>query len=91
MMVMDPQQWVIDYKVGQQYRPSYANYNNSNFQLDSNVEAGSTQVWLMGDGTGDVYSKIRNQIYPADQTYSALSMTNMVSGDIETVSITGLS
>jgi hypothetical protein len=50
-----------------------------------------TQVWLMGDGTSDAYSKIRNQIYVAEQNFTPLDMISMVSNDIQTVSIPGLS
>ena len=46
----------------------------------------------MGDGTNDSYSNmIRNQIAPTDQNYTKLNLLSMVSNDIETVSIGGLS
>ena len=44
----------------------------------------------MGEGTSDAYAKIRNQVNPADQNYTPLDMISMVSNDIETVNITGL-
>ena len=90
-MVTDPSGWLADYKVGNSYRPASQNYNNASFTLNSFTEAGSTQVWLMGDGTYDAYAKIRNQVYPADQNATPMNMISMVSNDIETVSIPGLS
>ena len=94
-MITDPTGWVTDYKIGNQYRrPGYSS-NTSNFQLrNSSVawyEPLATQVWLMGDGTNDSYSNmIRNQINPADQNYTKLNLISMVSNDIETVTISGL-
>jgi hypothetical protein len=45
----------------------------------------------MGDGTSDSYSNgIRNQVDPTDQNYTKLQLNSMVSNDIETVSISGL-
>jgi hypothetical protein len=91
MMVRDPQQWLTDYKVGNSYRRPSASTDNSNFQLGSFDPASSTQVWLMGDGTSDAYAKIRNQVYAADQNRYPMNMISMVSSDIETVNIPGLS
>ena len=91
MMVRDPQQWMTDYKVGVDYRaPTQAN-SLTNWQKNSSTPAYSTQVWLMGDGTNDAYSQIRNDVYPAIQNVYPLNMASMVSNDIETVNITGLS
>jgi len=45
---------------------------------------------LMGDGTSDAYSKMRNQVWPANQNNTTLDMNSMVSNDIETVDVTGL-
>ena len=53
---------------------------------------GGTQIWLMGDGVSDAYSQgIRNQVSPGEQNYTKLQLNSMVSNDIETVSISGLS
>ena len=91
MMVTDPMKWLDDYKIGQQWRPPAQNYNNANFQKNSSCNP-ATQVWLMGDGTNDSYSNmIRNQVYPQDQNYTKLNLLSMVSNDIQTVNIPGLS
>ena len=67
-------------------------HNNSNFQKNDIGASGATQLWLMGDGTNDSYSNmIRNQVYPTEQNYTKLNMISMVSNDIETVNINGLS
>ena len=44
----------------------------------------------MGDGTSDAYAKIRNQVYASEQNRYPMNMQSMVSNDIETISITGL-
>ena len=91
-MVTDPVGWVNDYKVGNTYRPSHENYNNSNFSIGNLTSSSSTQVWLMGDGSSDSYSNmIRNYVNPSDQNYTKLNMIGMVSNDIQSVNINGLS
>jgi hypothetical protein len=89
MMVRDPMQWLTDYKVGQSYRQAGSS-GDATFALNSTQPMWATQVWLMGDGTNDAYAKIRNQVNPSDQNYTPLDMISMVSNDIETVNITGL-
>ena len=95
-MITDPISWVDDYKVGNQYRVVNSTQNYDNFRriTDSSsgtLPAGATQVWLMGDGELDSYSNmIRNYIQPLDQNYTKLNMISMVSNDIETVNIEGL-
>ena len=66
---------------------------NFTFSLSGDYQSAfATQVWLMGDGTNDSYSNmIRNQVYATDQNYTKLNLISMVSNDIETVSINGLS
>ncbi len=91
MMVRDPQQWLVDYKLGNTYRVTGTNFNNANFSLNDIGCARNTQVWLMGDGTSDAYAVIRNNVHPADQNESAIRMISMVSNDVQTVSISGLS
>ena len=91
MMVRDPMQWLTDYKVGNSYRATGQSYNNSNFQLNNIGSARNTQVWLMGDGTSDSYAVIRNSVMPSDQNWTAIRMISMVSNDIQTVTIPGLS
>ena len=92
MMVRDPQQWLTDYKVGNAFRLPWAGGDSGfNFNLNDGSASYSAQVWLMGDGTNDAYSQIRNQAFPATQSYTPMDMISMVSNDIETVNIPGLS
>lgn len=92
-MITDPMRWLTDYKVGNDFRvPWQAGDAGWNFAINDGSSAYSTQVWLMGDGTSDSYSNmIRNQVQPSDQNYTKLNMISMVSSDIQTVSIPGLS
>ncbi len=88
-MIKDPSGWLTDYKVGNNYR--YNVSNNNNFQKGVLQPSLATQVWLMGDGTSDSYGNgMRNQVYPADQNYGKMQLNSMVSNDIQTVNITGL-
>ena len=91
LMITDPKKWEDDYRVGQTVRRSQGasdvTYANSSLYNGH----GGTQIWLMGDGFFDSYSNgIRNQVYPADQNYGKLQLNSMVSNDIETVNINGL-
>ena len=93
MMIKDPVKWLQDYKIGKTYRvassQAEATFVAYNYLSNS---AFATQVWLMGDGTLDNYSNmIRNIVYPQDQNYTKLNLISMVSNDIETVNINGLS
>lgn len=90
MMVRDPQQWMTDYKVGQTYRLPAGTANYGPFALNQSGPAYGTQVWLMGDGTSDAYAQIRNDVYPSIQNVYPLNMISMVSNDIVTVNIPGL-
>ncbi len=90
-MIKDPESWVDDYKVGELYRGSDNNGDTGNFQKNQFLAYQSTQMWLMGDGTSDSYSNgIRNNLYPSDQNYTKLQLNSMVSNDIQTVNINGL-
>ena len=90
-MVTDPMKWLQDYKVGQSFRRSHQSESTGNFQFGDSYSFLSTQVWLMGDGSNDSYSNmIRNQVRTNDQNYTKMNMISMVSNDIETVNITGL-
>ena len=98
-MITDPVYWVNEYKVRQglynqsgPFRPPASQYTLMPFLTGSSTQGyRATQVWLMGDGTNDSYSNmIRNQVHPTDQNYTKLNMINMVSNDIETVNIAGL-
>jgi len=90
-MITDPVKWVQNFKVGNDFRrPSYSS-NTSNFAKNTGSANESTQVWLMGDGSNDSYSNmIRNYVQPSDQNYTKLQLNSMVSNDIETVNINGL-
>ncbi len=91
-IISDPVEWLTDYKIGQSFRQASATSNTSNFTLNQFDSSGSTQIWLMGDGPNDSYSNmIRNITYNADQNYTKLNMVSMVSNDIQTVTIPGLS
>ena len=87
MQVRDPQQWVIDYRDGTQQRLAY---NNQPYAFNTYPER-CVALWLMGDGSLDSYSNnLRNDVKTADQNYTMLRLQNMVSNDIETVNINGL-
>jgi len=95
-MITDPVSWVADYKLGSTYM-STAQTGGGTMVFPSSVPTSvgdafrSTQVWLMGDGSSDSYANgMRNHIYPFDFSNSKLQLNSMVSNDIETVSIPGL-
>jgi hypothetical protein len=91
LMITDPIKWVDDYKVGQDYRGTMNNGTTSNFQKDHFLAYRSTMLWLMGDSTNDSYSNgMRNYLYPIDQNWTKMQLNSMVSNDIETVNINGL-
>ena len=90
MMVRDPLQWLTDYKVGNAYRRPSAGTDTAGFSIGGFDASYGTQVWLMGDGTSDAFAVIRNQVYPSEQNRTPMRMNNMVSGDLETVNISGL-
>lgn len=89
-MITDPVGWLNDYKVGNPYRRASSAYDTASFAKDQ-YGGTSTQVWLMGDGTNDSYANmIRNQVHVNDQNSTKMNMVSMVSNDIETVTIPGL-
>lgn len=96
-MITDPVGWVNDYKVGETYRnPSTAyemqTYGTLLFAVGNSYSRYATQVWLMGDGAADSYANgIRNYVHVSDQNYGKLQLNSMVSNDIQTVTINGLS
>ena len=91
LMITDPIKWVTDYKVGEIARYP-ASTSTFTFPINNAYSGYATQVWLMGDGTSDSYSAmIRNYINPSDQNYTKLQLNSMVSNDIESVNIPGLS
>ncbi|MCP4996994.1 MAG: hypothetical protein GY934_24940, partial [Gammaproteobacteria bacterium] len=93
-MTIDPLGWVADYKEGNNFRKSQYTTTGVmpwNSAGPANRQMG-TQIYLMGDGTNDSYSNmIRNQVNPSDQNFTKLNMISMVSNDIQTVNIDGLS
>ena len=98
-MITDPIYWVNEYKVRHglyntsgPFRPPASQYTLMPFLIGSETSAyRATQVWLMGDGASDSYANgVRNYIYTDDQNYSKLQLNSMVSNDIETVTIPGL-
>jgi len=90
-MITDPQKWLQNFKVGVEYRYSNSQYAQYIFQANGTNEATSTQIWLMGDGTYDSYANgMRNIVQPTNQNYTKLQLNSMVSNDIETVNIAGL-
>lgn len=92
LMITDPIKWEADYKTGHSYRAVSANYNNANFQRNDSGADAATQMWLMGDGTGDSFSNgIRSQINYTNQNQTKLQLNSMASNDIQTVTVTGLS
>lgn len=92
MMIKDPIKWIQDYKEGNTFRQSLHTTTNTSWNSAAGTtKAFATQVWLMGDGTNDSYSNmIRNQVFPTDQNYTKLNLISMVSSDIQTVNINGL-
>ena len=92
IMITDPKKWLDDYKVGELFRPSYTAGDFQNFIIGATECFRATQVWLMGDGTYDSYANgMRNQAGPEDQNNTKLQLNSMVSNDIETINISGLS
>jgi len=88
MMVRDPIQWETDYKEGSQFRQAYLNTGENYTGHASKYYC--THIWLMGDGTSDSPSTTRNYVNTADTSYTHLIANNMVSADLETVTIPGL-
>ena len=86
-MSRDPLKWLTDYKVGNPWRKPANTINTDNFQInefDDNVGGIGTKIWLMGDGTGDSYDTIKNQV-SINASDSFLIMKNMNSTDIQEV------
>jgi len=91
-MISDPVSWLNDDKLGNPYRIAWDDYNNASFALNDTGSRASTQIWLMGDGNLDSYSNmIRNIVSDTDQNFTKLNLISMVSNDIQTVTIPGLS
>ena len=90
LMITDPMKWEADYLIGNSYRrPTYSN-SSTNYQKQTSAGFEGTHIWLMGDGSPDSYPNINNEQRPNWVNYTYLVMTSMVSNDIETVNINGL-
>ena len=89
MMTMDPLSWLYEYKSGNQYRTFSTNAGStavsSSFAIDGSSEDFATQIYLMGDGTGDSVSTIKNQVKSGGSNY--LTTTGLSSSDLVSVSI----
>ena len=91
MMITDPKKWLDDYKIGEPFRSNTSPTDFTGFAIGTETCYRATQVWLMGEGTYDSYANgIRNQVGPEDQNTTKMQLNSMVSNDIETVSISGL-
>ena len=91
LMITDPKKWEDDYRVGQVVRASNT-VSESTYDVTSGVYGYlGTQIWLMGDGSRDSFANgIRNDVFTSDQNYTKLQQVSMVSNDIQTVNINGL-
>ena len=91
LMITDPTKWLDDYKVGEAFRTNTSSTDYTGFAIGTESCYRATQVWLMGDGTYDAYPNgIRNQVGVDDQNTTEMQFNSMVSNDIETVNISGL-
>ena len=91
MLMTNPVAWFHTYLEGNAGRPPDNKNNYVTYALNDLASAKATQIWLMGDGSADNYSNgVRNYIYPTEQNSSKLTWNSMVSSDIETVNIAGL-
>ena len=91
LMITDPTKWLDDYKVGEAFRTNTSSTDYTGFAIGTESCYRATQVWLMGDGTYDAYPNgIRNQVGVDDQNTTEMQFNSMVSNDIETVNINGL-
>ena len=92
MLIEDPVRWIEDYREGGTFRMSGSSVSGTWNGQSAFYHATAVQMWLMGDTYLDSYSNmIRNNVYPADQNYTKLNLLSMVSNDIQTVNIPGLS
>jgi len=89
-MVRDPIRWMNDFKEGEPYRQSNSSGDTLNFQTGNSNASKGTQLWLMGDGSNDSVSGIRNQCYDVSGGGSNLNLFSMDSSNFETVTIPGL-
>ena len=94
-MIIDPIKWENDYKQGTTFRASDSSSTASVPSTPSVSYQYATQLHLMGDSIG-IYPYSNNDAYPDIfnnlrwYTSTKMTMQNMVSNDIETVNINGL-
>ena len=94
-MITDPIKWENDYKQGTTFRAADSSSTASVPSVPSVAYQYATQIHLMGDSIG-IYPYSNNDAYPDIfnnlrwYTSTKMIMQNMVSNDIETVSINGL-
>ena len=92
MLITDPNQWISAYRVDNAFRTAGSSTAVAWNSASLGSKAQGVQMWLMGDTGTDSYSNmIRNRVYPSDQNYTKLNMISMVSNDIQSVNISGLS
>ena len=92
LMITDPKKWEDDYRNGQTVRSPHSTSVVTYSPTSITAGYGTTQIWLMGDGSLDAYAQgIRNEVNPSEQNYGKLQLNSMVSNDIENVNIAGLS
>ena len=94
-MITDPTKWENDYKQGTTFRAADSSSTASVPSVPSVSYQYATQIHLMGDSIG-IYPYSNNDAYPDIfnnlrwYTSTKMIMQNMVSNDIETVNINGL-
>ena len=94
-MITDPIKWETDYKQGTTFRAADSSSTASVPSVPSVSYQYATQIHLMGDSVG-IYPYSNNDAYPDIfnnlrwYTSTKMIMQNMVSNDIETVNINGL-
>ena len=94
-MITDPIKWENDYKQGTTFRAADSSSTASVPSVPSVAYQYATQIHLMGDSIG-IYPYSNNDAYPDIfnnlrwYTSTKMIMQNMVSNDIETVNINGL-
>ena len=88
MLLDDPVGWMDTYRDGQTYRR--VGGTTGTWAYNSYDSSYATQVWLMGDNAFDAYSIIRNAAYASVSNNTRVAMQNMVSNDIQNVTISGL-
>ena len=92
MMITDPDQWELDYRVGQIVR-RVSNAQETTYSRSSQTAGfGGTHMLQFGDGTNDSLGNgIRNQVLPSEQNLTKHQLNSMQENDFINVTIPGLS